>query len=64
MTFLSLDISPAGAWRYWLRNSVVFKRTWLLGLMALARHGHATRRGRLGPGDRAGTSFLLLVLGS
>ena len=34
MTVLSLDISPAGAWRYWLRNSVVFKRTWLLGLMA------------------------------
>jgi lipooligosaccharide transport system permease protein len=31
---LTLDISPAGAWRYWLRNAVVFKRTWLLGLMA------------------------------
>jgi len=34
MTVGTLDISPAGAWRYWLRNSVVFKRTWLLGLMA------------------------------
>ena len=34
MTVGTLDISPAGAGRYWLRNSVVFKRTWLLGLMA------------------------------
>lgn len=30
----SLDISPVGAWRYWHRNAVVFKRVWLLGLMA------------------------------
>ncbi|MGZ4103977.1 MAG: ABC transporter permease [Actinomycetota bacterium] len=34
MTVATLDISPSGAWRYWLRNAVVFKRTWLLGLMA------------------------------
>jgi len=34
MTIATLDISPVGAARYWLRNSVVFKRTWLLGLMA------------------------------
>jgi lipooligosaccharide transport system permease protein len=34
MTVLTLDISPKSAWRYWQRNTVVFRRTWLLGLMA------------------------------
>ncbi|HVL32314.1 MAG TPA: ABC transporter permease [Actinomycetota bacterium] len=29
-----LQVSLAGAWRYWLRNAAVFRRTWLLGLMA------------------------------
>jgi lipooligosaccharide transport system permease protein len=28
------DISLAGAWRYWHRNTLVFRRIWLLGLMA------------------------------
>lgn len=30
----SLDISPRGAVRYWHRNVVVFRRVWLLGIMA------------------------------
>ena len=34
MTVATLDISPAGAARYWLRNSVVFRRTWLLAFVA------------------------------
>ncbi len=29
-----LDLSLPAAWRYWHRNAVVFRRIWLLGLMA------------------------------
>jgi lipooligosaccharide transport system permease protein len=29
-----LDISLTGAWRYWHRNMIVFRRIWLLGIMA------------------------------
>ena len=28
------DISLPGAWRYWHRNAMVFRRIWLLGIMA------------------------------
>lgn len=31
---LGLDVSVRGALRYWHRNTVVFRRTWLFGLMA------------------------------
>jgi lipooligosaccharide transport system permease protein len=34
VTVATLDISPVGAGRYWLRNSVVFRRTWLLAFVA------------------------------
>jgi lipooligosaccharide transport system permease protein len=30
----ALDISLPGAWRYWHRNVIVFRRIWLLGIMA------------------------------
>lgn len=29
-----IDLSWAGPWRYWARNVAVFRKTWLLGLMA------------------------------
>ena len=29
-----LDVSLAGAWRYWHRNVLVFRRIWLIGIMA------------------------------
>lgn len=31
---MMIDLSVTGAWRYWQRNTVVFRRIWLLGLMA------------------------------
>ncbi len=30
----AFDISLPGAWRYWHRNAMVFRRIWLLGIMA------------------------------
>ena len=29
-----MDVSLPGAWRYWHRNATVFRRIWLLGIMA------------------------------
>ncbi len=34
MSTRALDISLPGAWRYWHRNVMVFRRIWLLGIMA------------------------------
>lgn len=34
MSIATLDVSPVAASRYWHRNAVVFRRTWLIGLVA------------------------------
>lgn len=31
---IALDISLPGAWRYWHRNVIVFRRIWIFGIMA------------------------------